>query len=144
MAKVLIVYYSLGGNTKIAAKAVERGAKTVSGAEVTMKNALEANADDLIECDAVAIGTPDYFSYIAGGLKDFFDRTYYQAKDKVNDKPCVIFMTHGGGGKAIDSIKTICDKFKFKQINEPILVKGKPDSKAEKQLEEAGKKLATT
>jgi multimeric flavodoxin WrbA len=143
MAKVLIVYYSLGGNTEKAAKAVEKGAREVPGTQVTMKNALKANADDLIECDAVAIGTPDYFSYMAGGLKDFWDRTLYPTEGKVTGKPCFVFLTHGGGGKAIESVEVMCKRFKFKEICKPLLIKGKPDSKAEKQLEEAGRKLAT-
>jgi multimeric flavodoxin WrbA len=143
MAKVLIVYYSLGGNTEAAAKAVEKGAREVPGTQVILKNALEANVDDLIECDALAVGTPDYFSYMAGGLKDFFDRTFYPTQGKVTDKPCVAFVTCGGGGKAIESVKVMCKRFKFKEISEPVLVKGKPDSEAETKLAEAGRKLAT-
>ena len=143
MAKVLIVYYSLGGNTKIAAEAILKGAQGV-GANVTIKNALKANADDLIDCDAVAIGTPDYFSYMAGGLKDFFDRALYSVEGKVTDKPCFVFVTHGGGGKDVESVEEMCKRFKFKEIGKPLLIKGKPDSKAEKQLEEAGRKLANS
>ena len=142
MAKVLIVYYSLGGNTEAAARAIEKGVQEVEGSEVVLKNALNATIDDLLGCDALAVGSPDYFSYMSGGLKDFFDRTYYPAKDKITDKPCVIFMTHGGGGKALSSITEICEKFKFKQITEPILIKGKPDSEAERLLKDAGRKLA--
>lgn len=143
MAKVLIVYYSLGGNTEKAAKAIEKGAKEVAGTQVILKNALKATVDDLIDCDALTIGTPDYFSYMAGGLKDFFDRTFYPTQGKVTGKPCIIFMTHGGGGKAIESVEAMCQRFKFKEISKPILIKGKPDNQAEKQLEEAGRKLAS-
>ena len=75
MAKVLVVYHSLGGNTRMMAQAIAEGARTVSGATVEVKTGLEAIAEDLLGCDAVALGSPDYFSYIAGGLKDFFDRT---------------------------------------------------------------------
>ena len=39
----------------------------------------------------------------SGGLKDFFDRTYYATKEQVTDKPCAIFVTHGGGGRAVSS-----------------------------------------
>ena len=47
-------------------------------------------------CDAIAVGTPDYFSYMAGGLKDFFDRTYYPTQDQVTGKPCAIFVRAEG------------------------------------------------
>ena len=77
MAKVLIVFHSQSGNTKAAADAVAQGAKDISGTEVIVKEALQATTEDLLSCNAIAVGTPDYFSYMAGGLKDFFDRTYY-------------------------------------------------------------------
>lgn len=143
MSKVLVVYYSLSGNTQKAAEAVADAAKEVPGTEVVLKNALQATIDDLLNCDALAVGTPDYFSYMAGGLKDFFDRTYYPAKDKIANKPCFAFVTCGGGGKAVESVEAMCQRFKFKQLGKTLLIKGEPNEEAKKQLEEAGKKLAT-
>jgi len=143
MVKVLIVYHSQGGNTEAAAKAVEKGAGQVEGVQVTIKDGLKATIDDLLDCDALAIGTPDYFSYMAGGLKDFFDRTFYPTQGKVTNKPYFTFITHGGGGKAIESVEKIAAAFKFKKVEEPILVEGRPDQKAEARLIEAGRKLAT-
>jgi len=50
-----------------------------------------------VHCDAIAIGTSEYFSYMAGGVKDFFDRCFYPTQGKVTGKPCAIFVTHSGG-----------------------------------------------
>ena len=144
MAKILIVYHSQSGNTKVAAESVAAGAQEVPGTEVVVKEGLQADADDLLACDGIAVGTPDYFSYMAGGLKDFFDRTLYPTQGAVTDKPCVIFVTHGGGGKAVDSVKSICGSFKFKVIAEPVLVKDRPDAQATAELTQAGKLLAQT
>jgi len=82
MAKVLIVYHTLSGNTEKMAKAFEEGAKSIPGTEVVLSKAFDATLDDLLGCDAVAFGSADYFSYIAGALKDFFDRTYYPSKER--------------------------------------------------------------
>ena len=142
MGKVLIVYHSQSGNTKAAAEAVAQGAKDVSGTEVVIKEALRAETEDLLSCDAIAVGTADYFSYMAGGLKDFFDRTYYPTQGAVNDKPCVIFVTHGGGGKAVKSVKNICTTFKFNIISNPILVKNRPNAEATTELMDLGRHLA--
>lgn len=142
MAKVLIVYHSLGGNTRAAARAVAEGARSVEGTEVILKQASEATEDDLVSCAAIAVGSYDAFSYMAGALKDFFDRTYYPTMDKVTDKPCGIFLTHGGGGKALDSMVKMCQTFKFKQVAEPVSVKGRPDAQAQAQLIALGAKLA--
>jgi multimeric flavodoxin WrbA len=144
MAKVLIVYHSQSGNTKVAAEAVAKGAKGVSGTEVAIKEALKATKEDLLSCDAIAVGTPDYFSYMAGGLKDFFDRTYYPTQGSVTDKTCGIFVTHEGGGKAVESVKSICATFKFKIIGKPVIVKEHPDEKATHTLVNLGKLLAKT
>jgi multimeric flavodoxin WrbA len=76
MSKILVVYHSLSGNTEKMAKAFAEGANDVRGTEVVLKKALDAKLEDLLECDAIAFGSADYFSYIAGALKDFFDRTY--------------------------------------------------------------------
>ena len=142
MAKVLVVFHSQSGNTKAAAEAVAEGAGSVGGTEVVVKEALAATGEDLLACDAIAVGTPDYFSYMAGGLKDFFDRTYYPTQGSVTDKPCGIFVTHGGGGKAVESVKSVCASFKFKIVGEPLLVKNGPDAEARGALTNLGKLLA--
>ncbi|GAH21904.1 unnamed protein product, partial [marine sediment metagenome] len=77
MIKVLVIYHSQTGNTEKMAKAVAEGARRVSGTEVILKKAAEATLEDLIGSSGIAIGSPDYFSYMAGTIKDFFDRTFY-------------------------------------------------------------------
>jgi multimeric flavodoxin WrbA len=141
VARVLIVYHSLSGNTKAAAEAVAEGAEA-GGANPVLKEGLQAGPEDLRACDAIAIGTPDYFSYMAGGLKDFFDRSFYPTQGQVVDKPCGIFVTHGGGGKAVESVKSICATFRFKVVVEPVLVQNRPDKAAAAQLKALGKTLA--
>ena len=142
MGRVLIVFHSQSGNTKSAAEAVAEGAAAVAGTDVTVKEALEANVEDILSCDAIAVGTPDYFNYMAGGLKDFFDRVYYPTQGSVTGKPCGIFVTHGGGGKAVESVSSICGSFKFKLVEPPVLVQGAPDADARKQLAALGASLA--
>ncbi len=141
MAKVLIVYCSMSGNTRAAAEAIAAGAGK-AGAQVTIKTGTDAQPRDLLECDAIALGSYDAFSYMGGGLKDFFDRTYYPTQGLVTDKPYVAFVSHGGGGRAIQSIESIAGSFKLKRIADAVLVQGKPEGKAVADLEELGAKLA--
>ena len=141
MAKVLVVYCSMTGNTKAAAEAVAAGAKG-AGAKVTLKTGAEAQPQDLVDCDAVALGSYDAFSYMGGGLKDFLDRAFYPTQGQVTDKPYAAFVTHGGGGRAIQSIESIAKSFKLKKIAEAVLIKGKPEGKAIADLKELGEKLA--
>ena len=142
MRKVLVVYSSLSGNTKAAAESVANGARA-AGAQVTVKDASEAQAQDLLDCDAVALGSYDAFSYMGGGLKDFFDRAFYPTQGQVTNKPCAVFVTHGGGGKASESIQSIVQTFKMKEVAEPVLVKGRPEGQAVDHLKALGARLAT-
>jgi multimeric flavodoxin WrbA len=50
--------------------------------KLSSKKHLKRHCKILLACDAVAFGSADYFSYIAGALKDFFDRTYYPSRAK--------------------------------------------------------------
>jgi multimeric flavodoxin WrbA len=143
MTRVLVIYHSQSGNTRAMGEAVARGAASVPGAEVTMKRALEATLDDLLGCDAVAVGSPDYFSYMAGGLKDFFDRTFYPSQGKVTRKPYVAFVTAGGGGRrALDSIERICSAFKLRGAADAVLAAGRPSPEVLGECEELGRQLA--
>ncbi len=144
MAKILIIYHSQSGNTKKLAKAVAFGAKK-KGAQVFLKRASEATTKDFFNCDAIAIGSPNYFSYMAGMVKDFFDRVYVSAIDKVENKPYVIFVTHGTGGgtPVIENIEHICRIFKLKKAAEPLTVYSEPRKADLKKAEALGEKFAS-
>ncbi len=144
MPKVLVIYHSQSGNTEKMAKAVTKGAKKVSGTEIILKKATEATLEDLISSSGIAIGSPTYFGYMAGGVKDFFDRTFYPSQGKVTGKPCVLFVSGGGGGKpALESLKRMCESFKFKQIGE-VTAGGKPSPGVITECEKLGEQLANT
>ncbi len=142
MAKILVIYHSLSGNTEAAARAVAKGARAVKGTQVVVKQALKATAANLLACDGIAIGTPDYFSYMAGGVKDFFDRTFYPTEGKVTNKPCAVFVTHGGGGRASESVESICKTFKLQPVGKTVLVTNRPDKEKTAELQQLGRKLA--
>ena len=141
MSKVLVVYCSMSGNTRAAAEAVAEGARA-AGADVIVKPGLEAGPDDLLACQAVALGSYDAFSYIGGGLKDFFDRSLYPTRGKVDGKPYGAFLSHGGGGKAIASLESLAGSLKLKKAAEPVLMVSRPDEKAVTALKALGAALA--
>src|ERR1035437_8339544 len=125
MAKILVVYCSLSGNTKAAAEAVAEGARS-AGATVLIKNGFEAQPADLLNCQAVALGSYDAFSYMGGGLKDFLDRAFYPTQNQVTGKPYAAFLTHGGGGKAVASLESVAASFKLHKAAETVSVVGLP------------------
>lgn len=143
MAKVLVVYHSLGGQTKKMAEAVAAGASSVTGTQVTVKTGLEAIVDDLLSCDAIALGSPDYFSYMAGGLKDFLDRTYYPSQGKVTGKPAATFGSAGGPpDKVLKLLDQALGWFKLKKAVDSVGASGGVGPEILADCKELGRKLA--
>ena len=141
MTRVLIVYHTISGNTEKMAKAFEEGAKSVPGTDVVVKKAFDADLEDLL-ARAVA-RVCDYFSYIAGALKDFFDRTYYPSKEKLDGKPYAAFATSGSGGNnALDVIDRLCGAFKLIKSASGVSAKGEPSSEILAKCREMGAELA--
>lgn len=141
MATVLVVYCSMSGNTQAAAEAVAEGARE-AGAGVVVRTGLEAQPQDLLDCTALALGSYDAFSYMGGGLKDFLDRSFYPTQGAVTGKPYGAFVTHGGGGRAVQSVESIAQSFKLRKAADSVLVKGRPDAQATAALKALGAALA--
>lgn len=126
MARILIVYHSQGGNTRQMAEAVAGGV-TGEGSTAVFKKVLECTLDDLIECDGLVLASPEYFGYMAGAIKDFFDRTYEQLREhpRVMKKPYSIVVSAGNDGQgAVMQIERICKGYRFRLVQKPIIAKG--------------------
>jgi multimeric flavodoxin WrbA len=125
MTRILVVYHSQTGNTEKMAQAVAEGVRFIDNAEAVIKKAQDASVADLLAADGLAIGTPENFGYMAGMIKDFFDRTFYPAHDKVFRKPYVVFVSAGNdGGGALKSVERIALGYKFKKVYEPVIAVG--------------------
>jgi multimeric flavodoxin WrbA len=143
MTRILIVYHSQTGHTEKMAQAVFEGAKAIEDVLVILKKAAEATLEDLLACDGLAVGTPENFGYMSGMIKDFFDRTYEGAQDKVFRKPFVVFISAGNDGTgALRSIERIALGYKFKTVFKPVLAKGKITEEILEQCRELGGTLA--
>ncbi|MBM4271173.1 MAG: flavodoxin [Deltaproteobacteria bacterium] len=125
MTKILIVFHSQSGNTEKMARAVADGARGIADTEVLLVRAQDASLGDLLDADGIAIGTPENFGYMSGMVKDFFDRTYYPAQEKVFRKPYVVFISAGNDGEgALRSVERIAQGYKFKKVYDPVISRG--------------------
>jgi multimeric flavodoxin WrbA len=145
MKKIIVIYHSQQfGNTKVLAEVLAEGVRE-AGAEVNLINTNERRItlEEFLAADAVAIGTPDYFSYVAGTIKTFFDDIYLwdQSGESVKGKPAVLFCSHGGGGgKVRQPFESLAHRF-FKQVGETV-GSGRPISdEAKKKCYTLGKEL---
>jgi multimeric flavodoxin WrbA len=143
MTKIFIVYHSQTGNTEKMALAVAEGARLIDDTEVVLRRAADADLDDLLTADGLAIGTPENFGYMSGMVKDFFDRTFYAAQEKVFRKPYVVFISAGNDGEgALRSVERIALGYKFKKVYEPVISTGVPTEETLKACRNLGGVLA--
>ena len=111
MSRILIIYHSQTGNTEKMARAVADGARMIETTETILNRAQDANPDDLLGSDGLAVGTPENFGYMSGMIKDFFDRTFYPTQDRVFRKPYVVFISAGNDGTgALRAIERIAQE----------------------------------
>jgi len=139
MANILVVYHSQTGHTEAMARAVAEGAAEIEHARVTLKRAGEAGLQDLLDADGIAVGTPENFGYMSGMVKDFFDRTFYAAQDKVFRKPYVVFISAGNDGRgALQAIERIALGYKFRKVYDPVIARGELTEDVLAQCRELG------
>lgn len=124
---LLIVYHSQSGNTERLAAALEEGARRVAGIEVLKLSAAQTTAAHLKTCRVLVLCSPEYFGYMAGAIKDFFDRTYEPVREHTNGKSYATVISAGNDGTgALNSIERIVAGYRLRKVQEPIIVRGKP------------------
>ncbi len=113
VVRVLILYYSKRGNTQKMARLMARGVESVEGCEAVLRtvesdlpdavspNDVIVSEQDMIDCDAMLIGSPSYFGNMASPLKKFIDTTgSLWFSGAMEGKPAGVFATasslHGG------------------------------------------------
>lgn len=94
-ARVLIVYYSVTGNTEKMAYGAAEGAKSVSGIEVILKKVEEVTREEVETADGLIIGSPVYYANMAAPVKKFID-DWFEQKIILFDKVGGAFATGGG------------------------------------------------
>ena len=147
MTKALVLYHSQEfGNTAAMAEAVAEGLRD-AGCEVDLFNTNEGRYDvtRFPQYDCVAFGSPDYYSYIAGGLKTFMDDHYIHDVRKglegLKEKPYALFYSHGGGGRVKDIMPRIFSRIGT-LVGEPVGSMGRPDQQILERCKALGRELA--
>jgi NAD(P)H dehydrogenase (quinone) len=99
MVRILVLYFSRGGNTKAMAEEVAAGAKE-AGAEVVLKEITQAKVEELLDADGIVIGSPSYFGGPAAEVKRFLDESI-RVRGKLEEKVGAAFCSsrHRAGGR---------------------------------------------
>ena len=150
MSKMLIVYYSRGGNTEAMAKLVAEGVKAV-GVPFELKSANVAVPEDLLAVDGIIIGSPTYYGQAATSVRKLFDESvkfHGQLKGKVGAAFSSAANIGGGNETTILSIlQGLLIHGMIIQGNPqgdhygPVSI-GAPDDRVKKQCREWGRRTA--
>ena len=120
---LLIVYHSLTGGAHQMAEAARRGAAAEDGIEVRLLRAAEAGGTDVLQADGYLWVTPENLAAMSGIMKDFFDRTYYAALDRIAGRPYATLVCAGSDGEnAVRQIDRISTGWRLKRIAQPLIV----------------------
>lgn len=123
MRRVLIVWHSrTGGAQAMASAAAEAGGRE-AGVEVRLLRAAEAQAADLLAADGYLFAAPENLAALSGEMKEFFDRTYYAALERLNGRPYAAMICAGSDGTgAARQLARTCTGWRLKPIAEPLIV----------------------
>ena len=121
---LLIVYHTLTGGTLQMARAAATGARAAEAAlTVRLLKAPDAGGDDLLSADAYLFATPENLASMAGLMKDFFDRSYYAALDRINGRPYATMICAGSDGAgAARQIERIATGWRLKAVAPALIV----------------------
>lgn len=123
MKTLLIVYHSMTGGTEQMARAAATGAAAAGGVTVRQLHASTVQGNDVIDADAYVFATPENLAAISGLMKDFFDRCYYPALDRINGRPYATLICAGSDGQnAARQIERIATGWRLRPIAEALIV----------------------
>jgi NAD(P)H-dependent FMN reductase len=145
MKKILIVTHMPSLNTQALTDAVLAGSRheDFAGIDVRLTQALETSSEDVINTDAIILGSTENFGYMSGGMKDFFDRIYYPCLEQTQSLPYSIFIRAGNDGTgAQNSIERIVKGLAWKPVQEPLICCGPWQESFLDQCEELGMTMA--
>ena len=143
--KLLIVAHIPSENTRALANAAIRGAShpDIDIIEVEHLSPLVAGEDDVINCDAILLGTTENFGYMSGAMKDFFDRIYYPCLEHTEALPYGIYIRAGLDGTGTQvSMQKIINGLKWKQAQDILVCRGDFQDEFIDQVEELGISMA--
>ena len=123
MKTLVVVFHSMTGATRQMADALAEGAALEPRVRVRTLHASVAEAIDVTAADAYVFATPENLAAISGLMKDFFDRCYYPALERINGRPYAMLISAGSDGQnAARQIERIATGWRLRPVAAPLIV----------------------
>ncbi|MEK9660764.1 MAG: flavodoxin family protein [Alphaproteobacteria bacterium] len=124
---LLIVAHAPSPNTARLRDAALAGASDpeIAGVTVDCRSPFDTEPDHVLGAQAILLGTTENLGYMAGAMKDFFDRCYYPVIEHTEGLPYAVWIRAGHDGtgtrRAIESIAT---GLRWRAVQEPLVCRG--------------------
>lgn len=140
--RLLIVWHSTTGGAAQMARAAHDAARREGGVQVEWLRAAEAQTDDVLAADGYLFCAPEHLASLSGPMKDFFDRCYYPALDRIGGRAYALMVCAGSDGSgAVRQVERICTGWRLRQAAPPLIVNTRAQTPeailAPKQIAEA-------
>ncbi len=123
MKRLLIVWHSRTGGSERMARAAADAARAAGEVEVRLQRAQDTTGDDVLAADGYLFVAPENLATMAGLMKEFFDRIYYAALEKINGRPYAILVCAGSDGTgAVRQIQRIATGLRLKEVAPAVIV----------------------
>jgi hypothetical protein len=123
MRTLLIVFHSRTGGARQMAEAAARGAGVEPDVRVRLVTAAEAQSADVLVAEGYIFATPENLAALAGAMKEFFDRTYYDVLDRINGRPYATLICAGSDGQnAARQIARIATGWRLRPVADALIV----------------------
>jgi multimeric flavodoxin WrbA len=120
---LLIVFHSMTGGTQQMAYAAAQAARKEAELATRVVHARDAGATDVLAADGYLFATPENLAAMSGLMKDFFDRTYYAALERLNGRPYAALICAGSDGtQAAAQIERIATGWRLRAVAPPLIV----------------------
>ena len=143
--KMLILYYSGGGNTQRMAEAIGEATRS-SAMNVTVKDVEKFDISLLPNYDGIVVGSPTYFSNMAWQVKKMIDESIVHYRGgKLKGKVAGIFTSAGTRKDGKDCLKmleiALGHHHEMKVVDGILRVDGEGGKEVEKRCHEYGERL---
>lgn len=145
--QLLIIAHAPSPNTQQLRDAVLKGATHPDIENITVKvlAPLETQPEDILAANAVILGTTENFGYMAGLVKDVFDRCYYPCLEHTEGLPFAFYVRAGLDGTGTRrAIESITQGLRWKLVQPPLICLGDFQPTFIEQCEELGLSIAAS
>ncbi len=145
--KLVVISHAPSENTKRLLEAVIRGASNheVSNVEVRYIAPLDTRPEDIKTAQALIIGTTENLGYMAGLIKDVFDRCYYECLESTQGLPFTFYVRAGHDGTGTRrAIESIAKGLRWRLVQEPLICRGEFNEEFITQCEDLGLAMAAS